>query len=134
MMDETDQYYYKGTAGIKTGNLESYGRNIITMATKGDISYLLILMKAPFDDEDGELQYYHMEDATNLLDWAFKDFSYVTSSRMMKNWQKFRSKVRQEMTMCLYVRIRLYHAVVYRCGHLCHSEKHQPTGKRPRSD
>ena len=48
------------------------------MATKGDISYLLILMKAPFDDEDGELQYYHMEDATNLLDWAFKDFSYVT--------------------------------------------------------
>lgn len=78
MMDETDQYYYKGAAGIKTGNLESYGRNIITMATKGDISYLLILMKAPFDDEDGELQYYHMEDATNLLDWAFKDFSYVT--------------------------------------------------------
>lgn len=78
MMDATDQYYYEGVAGIKTGNLELYGRNIITMATKGDVTYLVVLMKAPFKDDDGELQYYHLEDATSLLDWAFADFSYVT--------------------------------------------------------
>lgn len=78
MMDETDHYYYKGVAGIKTGNLNAYGRNIITTATKGDTSYLIVLLKAPFDDENGKLQYYHLEDATNLLNWAFSNFTYVT--------------------------------------------------------
>lgn len=78
MMDETDHYYYKGIAGIKTGNLNAYGRNIVTTATKGDISYLIVLLKAPFDDENGKLQYYHLEDATNLLNWAFSNFTYVT--------------------------------------------------------
>lgn len=78
MMDETDHYYYEGAAGIKTGNLNAYGRNIITLATRENTSYLIVLLKAPFDDENGELQYYHLEDATNLLNWAFSDFSYVT--------------------------------------------------------
>lgn len=78
MMDETDQYYYKGVTGIKTGNLEEYGRNMITTAKRGDVSYLIVLLKAPFDDENGKLQYYHLEDATNLLNWAFSNFTYVT--------------------------------------------------------
>ena len=35
-------------------------------------------MNAPFEDSDGKLQYYHIEDATTLLNWAFQSFAYTT--------------------------------------------------------
>lgn len=78
MADETNRYYYEGATGIKTGNLDFYGRNIITMATRNDTTYLIILLKAPFNDENEKLQYYHLDDAIALLDWAFSDFTRVT--------------------------------------------------------
>lgn len=78
MMLETSDYYYDGAMGIKTGNLDKAGRSIITEATKDGNAYLVILMNAPFYDEDGELQFYHLEDAASLLNWAFSSFSYVT--------------------------------------------------------
>lgn len=76
MTDKTDNvYYYLGAKGIKTAKLETAGRNLITIASKNGYSYLVVLMKAPFKDEDGESTFCHIKDATNVLNWAFEHFS-----------------------------------------------------------
>lgn len=78
MMLEDSQYYYAGTIGIKTGNLNQTGRSIIAEAIQEENDYLVVLLNAPFNDADGELQFYHIEDATNLFTWAFSSFSFTT--------------------------------------------------------
>ena len=75
---EDSSYYYEGAKGIKTGNLSKTGRSIITEATRDENTYLVILLNAPFEDADGKLQYYHLDDATLLLNWAFRSFAYTT--------------------------------------------------------
>ena len=75
---EDSSYYYEGAKGIKTGNLSKTGRSIITEATRDENTYLVILLNAPFEDADGKLQYYHLDDATSLLNWAFRSFAYTT--------------------------------------------------------
>lgn len=77
MMDPGNEtYFYMGAKGVKTGNLIDAGRNLITLASKDGNNYLAVLMKAPFNDADGNLKYYHIEDARYLFDWAFSNFSY----------------------------------------------------------
>lgn len=77
MMDEDDvEYYYKGTRGIKTGNLSAVGRNLVTVASRDGNTYLAILLKAPLTDANGENKFYHIEDAKTLFNWAFTHFSY----------------------------------------------------------
>lgn len=71
-------FYYEGVKGIKTGNLNKCGRSIATMATQDGITYLVILLSAPFENENGDLMFYHIEDATDLLNWAFSSFQYTT--------------------------------------------------------
>lgn len=78
MMQESSDYYYAGAEGIKTGNLSESGRSIITKATRDGNTYLVVLMNAPFTDENEKLQYYHLEDAAALFQWAFSSLSYVT--------------------------------------------------------
>lgn len=78
MMAEKSSYYYEGAKGIKTGNLEQAGRNLIMMCSKSGKNFLLILMNAPFTDGDGELQYYHLIDAEKLLDWCYNNFDYTS--------------------------------------------------------
>lgn len=78
MMDAYSDYYYEGAAGIKTGNLNVTGRSIITQATRDGNTYLVVLLNAPFEDANGRLQFYHLEDAADLLDWAFSNLYYVT--------------------------------------------------------
>lgn len=78
MTEKDNLFYYEGASGIKTGNLNDYGRNLITLATRDGITYLVILLGAPFEDEEGELRFYHIEDAEELLDWAFASFQYMT--------------------------------------------------------
>lgn len=78
MMDPDSAHYYMGAKGIKTANLTAAGRNIITLASKDGNNYLAVLMKAPFNDADGEVKFYHIEDATSLLNWGFNHFSYQT--------------------------------------------------------
>ncbi|MBR4626375.1 MAG: D-alanyl-D-alanine carboxypeptidase [Ruminococcus sp.] len=76
MTDPTDNvYYYMGAKGIKTAKLEAAGRNIITTASRNGYTYLVVLMKAPFKDEDGDNTFCHIKDAKGLLDWAFDHFS-----------------------------------------------------------
>lgn len=77
MMDiNNDSYYYMGAKGIKTGNLVDAGRNLVTLASRDGNNYLAILMKSPFNNADGDLMYYHIDDAITLFDWAFSHFSY----------------------------------------------------------
>ncbi len=76
MMDSQSEYYYNGAKGIKTGNLSVAGRNLVTMASKDGNNYLVVLLKAPIRDSEGESQFYHLEDAMSIFDWAFNHFSY----------------------------------------------------------
>ena len=48
------------------------------MASKDGNKYLLVLLKSPLTDPDGNTAYYHFGDCKILLDWAFKHFSYQT--------------------------------------------------------
>ncbi len=77
MMDsENEKYYYKGVKGIKTGNLELGGRNIVAAAGKDGHNYLIIGLRAPINDEEGTTKFYHLDDAKQMFDWAFNHFSY----------------------------------------------------------
>lgn len=77
MMDEENEnYFYRGTKGIKTGNLELGGRNIVAMAGRDGHNYLVIGMRAPINDEDGDMAFYHLDDAKQMFNWAFSHFSY----------------------------------------------------------
>ena len=78
VMMSKGSFYYEGAKGIKTGNLEKAGRNLITMASANGSKYLVILLKSPLYDEDGNSQFYHLEDAKNLFDWAFNNIEYKT--------------------------------------------------------
>ena len=78
MTERENLFYFEGVKGIKTGNLNDYGRNIVTMATRDGVTYLVVLLGAPFDNDEGKLKYYHIEDATDLLNWAFSSFQYTT--------------------------------------------------------
>lgn len=77
MMSKGD-YFYEGARGIKTGNLEKAGRNLITMASANGSKYLVVLLKSPLYDENDDSQFYHLEDAKNLFDWAFDNIEYKT--------------------------------------------------------
>lgn len=76
MTDTESDYYYVGAKGIKTANISSAGRNLITLGSKSGNNYLVVLMKAPFADAYGERQFYHLDDAEIILDWIFNHFSY----------------------------------------------------------
>lgn len=73
-----NQEFMEGVKGIKTANLSSQGRNIITEASRDGNHFLVILLAAPFEDKDGNLKYYHIEDARALFEWVFAHFSFKT--------------------------------------------------------
>lgn len=76
IMSAASDFYLFGVKGIKTGNLQLGGRAIITMGTYDGIKYLLVLLNAPFYDEEGDSKYYHIIDAYNLMQWVFDNFEY----------------------------------------------------------
>ena len=78
MTQESSSYYMENVKGIKTANLTQQGRNIITMAMLNDTNFLVILMAAPFNDNEGNLQYYHMDDARALFEWVAGHFEQRT--------------------------------------------------------
>lgn len=76
MMDPDSDYYYPGARGVKTGNLEVGGRNIVSLASKDGHNYLVVAMRSQLSDEDGNVTFYHLQDAIDLFNWAFNHFSY----------------------------------------------------------
>ncbi|MDE6539640.1 MAG: serine hydrolase [Ruminococcus sp.] len=76
MMNPESSNYYNSAKGIKTANLQEYGRNIVTIASKDGNNYLAVLLKSPMEDEWGNQIYTHIEDAITIFDWAFTHISY----------------------------------------------------------
>ncbi len=76
IMSAASDYYLYGVKGIKTGNLQIGGRNLVTMGSSNGIKYLLVLLNAPFYNEDGDSRYYHIIDGYNIMKWVFDNFSY----------------------------------------------------------
>ncbi len=76
MMSAASDFYVFGALGIKTGNLKLGGRNIVTLGNYDGMRYLLVLLNAPFYDEEGDAKYYHIIDACNLFEWVFDNFEY----------------------------------------------------------
>lgn len=78
MTQASGTHYMEGARGIKTANLTMQGRNIVTKASRDGNNFLVILLAAPFDDNEGNLQFYHMDDARNLFTWVFSHFGFRT--------------------------------------------------------
>lgn len=76
MTQDSSTYYMENAQGIKTANLTEQGRSIITKASKDGNNFLVILLAAPFNDNEGKLQFYHMDDATALIEWVLGHFSF----------------------------------------------------------
>ena len=53
MLVEGSGFYYPQISGVKTGTLEEAGRCLVTTAEKDGYEYLLVLMGAPYLDENG---------------------------------------------------------------------------------
>ncbi len=78
MTQESSSFYMEGVSGIKTANLSNQGRSIICQASRDGNTYLAILLAAPFENSEGELMYYHLNDASALFKWVFEHFTYQT--------------------------------------------------------
>lgn len=76
IMSDASDFFLFGVRGIKTGNLQLSGRNIVAMGVYNGTRYLLVLLNAPFYDEDGDSKYYHIIDAYNIMKWIFENFDY----------------------------------------------------------
>ncbi len=71
------QYSYKYAKGIKTGTLDEAGRCLISTASKDGVDYLIVSMKAPMKDQDGNNKFYNCLDHITLYNWAFGKLSYA---------------------------------------------------------
>lgn len=76
MTDTESKYYCTGVRGIKTGNLQAWGRVIACKASRDGNNYLVVCLNAPMYDENGASRFYHLEDATTIIEWAFSHLSY----------------------------------------------------------
>lgn len=76
MVDEASEYYCNGVRGIKTGNSQEGGRAIACKASRDGNNYLLVCLNAPLKDMDDNNRFYHLEDAKNILEWAFMHLTY----------------------------------------------------------
>ncbi|MCH5202239.1 MAG: D-alanyl-D-alanine carboxypeptidase [Oscillospiraceae bacterium] len=73
ILDPYSEYYYQYAKGIKTGTTDEAGRCLVTSAVADGYSYLAVLMKSPYNEEQGIDEYYNMEDAAELFRWAFNN-------------------------------------------------------------
>lgn len=76
MFKEEENYYTSGVTGIKTGMLEESGRSIAVKASRDGSNYLFIGLNTPIEDAKGKNRFYHLEDAKNVLEWAFKHLGF----------------------------------------------------------
>lgn len=76
MVDESSENFCKGVRGIKTANSQEGHRCIACKGSRDGNNYLLVCMDAPLKDMEGNNRFYHLEDAKNILEWAFRDLSF----------------------------------------------------------
>lgn len=75
MQNPNSSYYYEPIHGIKTGTTTQAGRCFVSTATKNGRTLLLVAMKAPYRDENGNVTEGNLafEDTKNLYEWAFQE-------------------------------------------------------------
>ncbi len=68
----TSKYYYKGASGLNSGFTPEAGNCLITSATKNGMTYLCVIMNAPYMEDD-ETNYAYL-DARSVLNFCFENF------------------------------------------------------------
>ena len=76
MVDESSEFFCNGVRGIKTASSQEGGRSIACKGSRDGNNYLLVCMGAPMQDLEGNNRFYHLEDAQNILEWAFKHLTF----------------------------------------------------------
>ena len=76
LLDETSDYYYGYVNGIKTGFYDEAGRCLASVATKNGYTYLIVSMKAPAKDKEGNDVMYNCQDHKKLYMWAYENLDY----------------------------------------------------------
>ena len=76
LLDETSDYYYGYVNGIKTGFYDEAGRCLASVATKNGYTYLIVSMKAPAKDKNGNDVMYSCQDHKKLYMWAYENLDY----------------------------------------------------------
>ena len=78
LIDPSTAYYYKYATGGKTGYHDEAGRCLMSTAEKDGYSYIVVLMKCPVTDSEGNRVRYEFTDTKNLYEWMFNEFEYKT--------------------------------------------------------
>ena len=94
-MSSSSEYYYEPIRGIKTGTLEESGRCFISGASKDGYNYLLVLMNAPYLNEDGEVTEtnYAFTEAKDLYEWAFEAYKVKTLVQFNQMYREVKVKM-----------------------------------------
>jgi D-alanyl-D-alanine carboxypeptidase len=79
MQDPNSRYYTSYIKGIKTGTLDAAGRCLVSAAQRDGVTYLLVIMGAPYENvntvwEDGTSSY---TDTKLCYDWAFENLKLM---------------------------------------------------------
>ena len=81
MQDPNSRYYTSYIKGIKTGTLDSAGRCLVSAAQHNGVTYLLVIMGAPYENVDtvwvdGTSSY---TDTKLCYDWAFANLKLINA-------------------------------------------------------
>lgn len=77
MVNESSDFYCAGVHGVKTANTQEGGRSIACKGSRDGNNYLLVCLDSSMQDLDGNNHFYHLEDAKNILEWAFVHLTYT---------------------------------------------------------
>lgn len=69
-------YIYEGAAGMKTGHTSDAGYCLVSTATKGNVSFICVVMGGVASGPEDNKQYSSFTDTIALYNWAFENFSY----------------------------------------------------------
>ncbi len=71
-------HYNPLVSGIKTGTTGNYDKNLVTVASKDGVDYLLVLLASPSVNSAGQPVEGTYDDTTALYDWAFTNLGLHT--------------------------------------------------------
>lgn len=74
MMKPNNPYTYAPVKGIKTGTLPESGRCFASTATLDGQTYLMVILGAPLNNEEGNPEMYNFIETKKLYQWVFSSF------------------------------------------------------------
>lgn len=75
MLHKANMRYYEGVIGGKTGYTKAAGNTLVTVAKKGDKTFIVVILKSSNT---------HYEDTKALLDYAFSKYGLITDTSLVK--------------------------------------------------